>query len=479
MHKRTEAVRRGRRAPGSRGRAPLASVRVLLSALGVLGLLGIIQAASASANPAPVLEKVEQSSGCPGATITFTGKKFGNPGKAKAEFQAHSFPFYQEEEANVTSSTSATSVLPIFLTVKDLTGRVALDTSGNDSNHLPITLTSLASCFGGGGGGGATGPTGPTGPEGPKGATGATGPTGPEGGGGGGGGATGPTGPTGEQGPTGEKGEKGEKGATGEPGPTGPTGPGGGTGSGTGPTGPTGPTGATGPTGGGGSGTGPTGPTGATGPTGPEGKTGPTGPTGGGGSGTGPTGPAGATGATGATGPEGKPGPTGPTGPTGSGGGGGSSCLPSKATETGIWAASLSESAGGPQAQSEGVVSFQVPLCVGTNAGVESVYLTEKTSENPGEYTALGCLGNQNEAGAEPGRLCLFTANTVGGVESLWKNAKFVRMAEPDAVPSVNPGLQGARAVFQTTGFNKEAKGTIPAGGAYLVAGGPWAVTAP
>jgi hypothetical protein len=75
--------------------------------------------------------------------------------------------------------------------------------------------------------------------------------------------------------------------------------------------------------------------------------------------------------------------------------------------------------------------------------------------------------------------LCLFTANRLGANEPVWKNAKFVGMFEPDGVPGVASGTQGARAVFQTTGFIASGKGTVPAAGSFLVAGGPWAVTAP
>jgi hypothetical protein len=52
-------------------------------------------------------------------------------------------------------------------------------------------------------------------------------------------------------------------------------------------------------------------------------------------------------------------------------------------------------------------------------------------------------------------------------------------MEEPDAAVSTTSGIQGVRAVFATTGFNENGKGTVPAGGAYLVAGGGWALTAP
>jgi hypothetical protein len=145
---------------------------------------------------------------------------------------------------------------------------------------------------------------------------------------------------------------------------------------------------------------------------------------------------------------------------------------------TGLWSASLGGSAGAPQQEFDAVVSYPIALCAGTQTGVESVHLTELESEMPAAYVARGCEGAQNEAGAQPGHLCLFTANDPGATEALWKNAKFVAMREPDGVDSTTSGTQGVRAVFQTTGFQDTGKGTIPAGGSYLVAGGPWAVTA-
>jgi hypothetical protein len=177
-------------------------------------------------------------------------------------------------------------------------------------------------------------------------------------------------------------------------------------------------------------------------------------------------------------------GPTGPTGPPGTGGP--TTCLPSKASETGVWTASIGGTAGASQQEAGAAVSLQIPLCEKTPGvptegpvTVEAEYLTEKVSENPAEYTALGCKGSQNEAEADPGKACIFTANGVGATEPHWKNAKFAHTSEPDGTESIFSAKQGFRLVFHTTGFNKEATGTIPAGGAYLVAGGPWAVTAP
>jgi hypothetical protein len=185
---------------------------------------------------------------------------------------------------------------------------------------------------------------------------------------------------------------------------------------------------------------------------------------------TGPTGPQGATGAIGATGPEGKT----------------AACLPSKATESGVWAASLSAPAGGPQAEAEGLVSYAIPLCkidpslVEGNTGVGTVYLTEKESiEESAVYVSRGCEGAANEAGAQPGHLCVFTSSGAGATENLWKNVKFREFEEPDGITNNSwSATQGERVVFRTSFFNKEGTGTILPGGAYLAAGGAWAVTA-
>ena len=129
--------------------------------------------------------------------------------------------------------------------------------------------------------------------------------------------------------------------------------------------------------------------------------------------------------------------------------------------------------------ESDGIVSYPIALCANTQTGVESVRLTEVESETPGTVVARGCEGTQNEAGAQAGHVCLFQASAKGAQENQWKNAKFVTMREPDAVQSTTSGTQGVRAVFESTGFNAQATGSVPAGGSYLVAGGPWAVTAP
>ena len=127
------------------------------------------------------------------------------------------------------------------------------------------------------------------------------------------------------------------------------------------------------------------------------------------------------------------------------------------------------------------MVSYSLPLCAGTQSGVENVYLTEEEIEvgGPGRVVERGCEGTQNEAGAQPGHVCLFQASDAGSTEGQWHGAHFQQMEEPDAVASPTSGTFGVRAVYRTTGYLETGKGTVPAGGAYLVAGGGWAVRSP
>jgi hypothetical protein len=198
----------------------------------VLVFFGGAQAASAHHSqpppePNPVLEEVSPGSGCPEVKITLTGKKFGPSGTGKAWFSnGAAVPFGFSEPASISSESSATSTVPIFLTeLNNENGVVYLETTkGKLSNAIPFKLTNLNSCFKGlTGPSGATGPAGATGAEGSTGATGPAGATGAEGSTG----ATGPAGATGAEGSTGATGAAGATGATGptgEPGPTGPTG---------------------------------------------------------------------------------------------------------------------------------------------------------------------------------------------------------------------------------------------------------------
>jgi len=129
--------------------------------------------------PNPVLEEVNPGSGCPQAKITLSGKKLGPSGTGKAWFSDFgAVPFGFPEAATISSETSATSIVPIFLVeMNNENGVVYLETTkGKVSNSLAIKLTNLNSCFKG-----LTGPTGATGAAGPTGAGGATGPAGTDG----------------------------------------------------------------------------------------------------------------------------------------------------------------------------------------------------------------------------------------------------------------------------------------------------------
>ena len=181
------------------------TVRSVGVCAGMLVFFGASQAASAHhyqppPEPNPVLEEVSPGSGCPEVKITLTGKKFGPSGTGKAWFSnGAAVPFGFSEPASISSESSATSTVPIFLTeLNNENGVVYLETTkGKLSNAIPFKLTNLNSCFKG-----LTGPSGATGPAGATGAEGSTGATGAAG-------ATGATGPTGEPGPTGPTGVSG------------------------------------------------------------------------------------------------------------------------------------------------------------------------------------------------------------------------------------------------------------------------------
>jgi len=203
---------------------------------GLLVFFSGAQAASAHHSqpppePNPVLEQVNPGSGCPEAKITLSGKNFGPTGTGKAWFSDGSaVPFGFSEPAMISSETSATTMVPIFLVeMNNENGVVYLETTkGKVSNAIPFKLTNLNSCFKGlTGPSGATGPTGAAGATGPTGSQGVTGPAG----------ATGAPGSTGEPGPTGPAGSQGSQGAAGAAGATGAAGP-------TGEPGPTGPSGS-------------------------------------------------------------------------------------------------------------------------------------------------------------------------------------------------------------------------------------------
>jgi hypothetical protein len=255
-----------------------------------------------------------------------------------------------------------------------------------------------------------------------------------------------------------------------------------------------------------------TGATGATGPTGPEGPQGKQGnqgfpgPTGA----TGPTGEKGATGEKGekgATGPSG--GPPGPTGPTGANGSNGSTIagavdrtctsvgispedritctLNAKVTEQGTWSAHISVPTGGPQAEADGVVSFNPKYPIEPST-LKLKYKNETESQVP----ALPCIGSVNEPVAQKGNLCVYRGLQKG------KEAEDTNITEPAAIPLpwgtfatplgefiANGGecnkengqcQNGVVVIFRTAQFGEpRVKVTAES---YLDAKGSWAVTA-
>src|SRR5262249_38873256 len=141
----------------------------LLAGTAMLVLLGSAQAASA----APKLTSVSPTAGCPGTEVKLLGTGFTGS-SAEVEWVdngAQKFPTLFNE-AKVTSSTTATAIVPFMLQTQ-ASGSGALGTVGlyfgkTNAGSQPFTYTNVQNCFTGGGGGG-TGPTGPEGARGEKG----------------------------------------------------------------------------------------------------------------------------------------------------------------------------------------------------------------------------------------------------------------------------------------------------------------------
>jgi len=232
--------------------------------------------------------------------------------------------------------------------------------------------------------------------------------------------------------------------------------------------------------------------TGATGPTGPAGSNGATGATGTGGGTTGATGP------TGPPGSNGAKGVTGPTGPTGSGSGEskehfetvGTTKFPflsANFTESGTWSAGISVPTGGPQAESDAVISFnpKYPLEPST---LKIKYKNESESGSP----VLPCVGSVNEPQAEKGNLCVLRGASVakesgdkeieepetGGVGTKTFSTPLGEFLANNAECNKENGQcqSGLLVIFRTKGFVEAGTGTVAAP-AYLQARGSWAVT--
>src|SRR5262249_16941351 len=96
--------------------------------------------------------------------------------------------------------------------------------------------------------------------------------------------------------------------------------------------------------------------------------------------------------------------------------------LKTKVAETGGWSAHISVPSGGPQAESDGVVSFdpKYPLEPST---LKLTYRNEAEAEAP----TLPCVGSVNEPTAERGNLCVYRGLQKG------KEAEDQNITEPGA----------------------------------------------
>jgi hypothetical protein len=163
----------------------------------------------------------------------------------------------------------------------------------------------------------------------------------------------------------------------------------------------------------------------------------------------GAAGPAGPVGATGAAGHQGEAGLNGAAGPKGATGAKGSpwtagGTLPSKATETGVWA--YGEVVGTPE-ELIVPISFLVPLESGLgeaevhyiNAAGKEVYDSSRDAR-----TSTACTGSAVNPTAEPGNLCVYAALFSGPEPPIWS----ADIQVPGATPGV-PGTATAGALIK------------------------------
>jgi hypothetical protein len=157
----------------------------------------------------------------------------------------------------------------------------------------------------------------------------------------------------------------------------------------------------------------------------------------------------------------------------------GKGTLASKRSESGIWSATISEAAGAPQTQADGVVSLPIPL-----AEEEKIIVTYRNEAQALQPTAP-CLGSPDEPVAEPGNLCVYRGSGFGSKEIEDKNAKFFDfqdafghgIASGTATEGV-AGHTGILIVFRTNEFNAAGNPVTLAKEAHLTASGSWSLTA-
>ena len=210
--------------------------------------------------------------------------------------------------------------------------------------------------------------------------------------------------------------------------------------------------------------------TGSAGPAGPAGPAGAKGETGAAG-GPGKEGQPGQEGKEGQPGKEGPKGATGPTGQTGY-----TATLPSKATETGTWSISGTESTSHPLVTS---ISFAIPLAKELDAhhvifvGLEELIAKKTPEACPGEYNEADVEGVEPKA--EPGYLCVYEGlvhgmETEGSVAT--RNEKAIVAIGLPVLGSV--GELGAGKVGAQLSFKEK----LGSGGTGASGTGVWVVTA-
>jgi hypothetical protein len=149
--------------------------------------------------------------------------------------------------------------------------------------------------------------------------------------------------------------------------------------------------------------------------------------------------------------------------------------LPSKASEEGTWAVSISAGMGMPQVQALGTVSY--PIRLKPEAKIETHYRSGQVAEEP----ERPCLGAVNEPLVEPGYLCVYRGLAFGREEKQHKKAHFVKFETPQGRQvETETGASGELIVFRAPIFGFKEEGTTPEtlkAQAYLSAGGTWAVT--
>src|ERR1700719_2812706 len=137
MQRRMEAVRSDRPVPHSLGRQLAWYLSLIASTFGILVFAS--GALADGSRSGVTLETVTPNHGCPGETVTFTGK-FGSTGTGTAMWKdTVVVPQNFKTSATFSTTTTATSYIPIFLvaTHAEESGSVKLVTpSGKETNEL-------------------------------------------------------------------------------------------------------------------------------------------------------------------------------------------------------------------------------------------------------------------------------------------------------------------------------------------------------